>query len=85
MMKMVLDIQASGSLDKMDKVIIYKRDDLTGNNHIFMGNYGVWKQSSEPRRKIIQFSKLKELGQTSSNWMDFGGSKGGSPFFYIRK
>jgi hypothetical protein len=75
----------AGSLDEMDKVIIYKRDDLTGNNHIYMGDYGGWKQSPEPRRKIIRFSKLKEFGQTSSNWAEFGGSKGGLPFFYNRK
>lgn len=73
-----------GSLSGLDKVIIYRRDDLTGNNRIYMGDYEGWKPSDEKRRKIIRFSKLREMGRSSSNWVEFGGTRGGA-FFYIRK
>jgi hypothetical protein len=71
-------------LSKLDKVIIYLRDDPAGINRVYMGDYEGWKQSPEPQRKIIQFSKLKEMGKSTSNWVQFGGSKSGWPFFYIR-
>ena len=75
----------AGSIEKMDRVIIYRRGDLVEDNRIFVGDYMGWVQSPEAKRKIIQFSKLKEIGKTSSNWVGFGGSKSGSPFFYVYK
>ena len=71
------------SLVGIDKVIIYKRDDLTGNNHIYISDYEGWKLSSEPRRKVIRFSNLKEIGQSSFNWLEFKGSGGSFPLAYI--
>ena len=72
------------SLDKMDKVIIYRRGVSVDDNLIFIGDYMGWVQSPEPGRKVIQFSSLKEIGKSSSNWVEFGGSKAGRPIFYIR-
>ena len=71
-------------LSKLDKVIIYLRDDPAGINRVYMGDYEGWEQSPEPQRKIIQFSKLKEMGKSTSNWVEFGGARG-LALFYLPK
>ena len=73
----------AGALDGMDKVIIYRRGDSIEDNQIFIGDYMGWSQSPEPGRLIIQFSHLRNVGRSTLNWVEFGGSRSGRPFFYI--
>lgn len=73
----------AGTLERMDKVIIYRRGASVKDNRIFIGDYMGWTQSPEEKRLIIQFSRLKEIGKSTSNWVKFGGSRGGQPFFYV--
>ena len=78
-------VAAETSLAGINKVIIYRRDDLTDINYIYVGDYEGWVQSSEKSRKIIRFSKLKAVGQSSSLWPEFKRSGGSFPLAYIHK
>lgn len=71
------------SLQDIDKVIIYRRDQNVESNQVYEGEYRGWSPSEEAGRKIIHFSGLKNVGSTSSNWLQFGGIRG-APIFYMR-
>ena len=71
------------SLSMISKVIIYKKDEITESNHVFIANYLHWSDSPLEGRKILHFSGLEDKGTTASNWFEFGGSAW-SPTFYIR-
>jgi hypothetical protein len=78
-------VAAEISLEGIDRVIIYQRDNLTKINYIYVGDYEGWALSPEKGRKIIRFSRLKEVGQSSSLWPEFKGSGGSFPLAYIHK
>ena len=76
-------IAGAQSLSKIDKVIIYLRNEQAGTNLVFMGNYSYWVESPEQHRKVIHFTRFEKKGFTNSNWLEFGGNSW-SPTFYIR-
>jgi hypothetical protein len=43
-------------------------------NKIFLENYAGIRKSDLPRRTMIRFSKLEEVGTTGSKWTDFAKS-----------
>ena len=59
-------------LEQVDKVIIYLREKGQSGGRIFMGNYVAYAPSPQEDRYIIYFSHLKPIGETTSNWPDFG-------------
>jgi hypothetical protein len=59
------------SLDQVDKVIIYLRDERRGTNRLFMGNYAGLEDCPEKGRYRIRFSRLREVGTTSRPWFEF--------------
>ena len=69
-------------LEDVDKVIIYLRDEDKGTNRIFQGNYSGVRKSPEENRHTIRFSRLTEVGTTSSNWNEFADS-GQNPVSYV--
>lgn len=71
------------SLEGCGKVIIYKRGGSADDNRVYKGDYMDVEPSPEPGRFIIFFSKLVDAGRSTSNWVQFGGTRGGA-FFYIR-
>jgi hypothetical protein len=70
------------TLNGIDKVIIYKRDEINGKNVVFLGDYQNCNPSDEPRRLILTFTNMQEAGLTHSNWIEFGGV-GGQPVFFL--
>lgn len=70
------------SLEGCDKVIIYKRGVSVDDNRVYIGEYMGIEPSPELGRFIIFFSKLVDVGRSTSNWLQFGGGSGGA-FFYI--
>lgn len=71
-------------VDEVDKVMIYLRKENESISRIFLGNYAGIRPSEEARRYIIRFSRLKEIGTTDSNWLDFAAG-GQNPISYISK
>jgi hypothetical protein len=71
-------------VENVDKVIIYLRRENETVNRIFLGNYAGIQKSDLPRRYMIRFSGLKEVGTTDSNWLEFAKS-GQNPVSYIVK
>ena len=69
-------------VESVDKVIVYVRRDDEKVNRIFLGNYAGIEKSDLPRRYIIHFSGLKEVGTTDANWLEFGQS-GQNPVSYV--
>ena len=69
-------------VEEVDKVIIYLRRDNELLNRIYLGNYAGQYPSDLPRRLMIRFSRLKEVGTTDSNWLEFAGS-GQNPVSYV--
>jgi hypothetical protein len=69
-------------LEEVDKVIIYLRREGENVNRIYLGNYAGTRPSDIPRRQVIRFSALKEIGTTESNWLDFAGG-GQNPVCYV--
>ena len=59
-------------LEQVNKVIIYLREKGQSGGRIFMGNYVSYAPSPQADRYIIYFSHLKLIGETTSNWPDFG-------------
>lgn len=69
-------------VNKVNKVIVYLRDEDKKINHIFMGDFHSLRRGERSRRFIIRFSKMTELGTTQVHWLDFGnGSK--APVNYV--
>ncbi len=69
-------------VNKVDRVIVYLRDEDRKVNHIYMGDFISLRRGSRSRRFFIRFSHMKELGTTQVHWLDFGnGSK--SPVNYV--
>ena len=58
-------------LDQVEKVIIYLRDERQHGGQILMGSYVGYGASPEAGRYIILFSRLQQIGTTSSNWRKF--------------
>jgi len=75
-------VAGTNSIERIDKVIIYVKNLITGNNEIYSGKYSHWTKSPEEGRKNIWFTDLEFKGLTDSSWFDFGGN-GWSPTFYI--
>lgn len=69
-------------LETIDKVIIYLRNESKKVNKIYLAQYSGYRKSDVSRRYFIQFSKIEEVGRTSSNWLDFAES-GQNPVAYI--
>lgn len=70
------------TVEEVDKVIIYLRRESESINRIFLGNYAGSRASDIPKRHIIRFSKLQEVGTTDSNWTEFA-SAGQNPISYV--
>lgn len=70
------------NVEEVDKVIVYLRRDEEMLNRIFVGNYAGLRQSDLPKRHIIRFSKLQEVGTTDVNWPEFANS-GQNPISYV--
>jgi hypothetical protein len=69
-------------VNKVDKVIVYLRDEERKVNHIFMGNFHSLRRGARSRRFFIRFADMKELGTTQVHWLDFGnGTK--APVNYV--
>jgi len=75
-------VAGANTLTGVDKVIIYRRDQTTGVNRIYIANFLDWIDSPEEGRKILRFSGLQDKGLTSSNWFEFGGNAF-KPTFYV--
>ena len=71
-------------LEKVDKVIIYLRDEKPTVNRIYLGNYIGTMPSDDPHRQVILFACLEEVGTTEVNWLDFAGS-GQNPVSYVAR
>jgi hypothetical protein len=72
-----------------DKVIIYFRNKLKGENEIIVADFVRLHHSREPgfeRRFAIEFSNARLAGSTELNWLEFTDSKRGaiSPVKYIK-
>jgi hypothetical protein len=59
-------------VNKVDKVIVYLRDEENKINHIYMGDFHSLRRGERSRRFIIRFTKMKELGITNLHWLEFG-------------
>jgi hypothetical protein len=59
-------------VNKVNKVIVYLRDDTEKINHIFMGDFHSLRKGDRSRRWIVRFDHITELGTTNVHWMDFG-------------
>ena len=70
------------TVEEVDQVIIYLRRKDATTNRIFLGNYAGLRASDIPKRHIIRFSKLQEIGTTDSNWTEFA-SAGQNPVSYV--
>jgi len=70
------------NIEQVDKVLIYLRRDNETVNHVFMGNYAGLRPSGLPKRHIIRFTRLEEIGTTDSNWNEFA-SAGQNPVSYV--
>jgi len=70
------------TVEEVDKVIIYLRRGNESINRIFLGTYAGLRSSDIPKRHIIRFSRLQEVGTTKSNWTEFA-SAGQNPVSYV--
>jgi len=77
--KWVLDPE---TVEEVEKVIIYLRRENETTNRIFLGNYAGLRPASIPKRHIIRFNRLQEVGTTNANWMEFA-SAGQNPVSYV--
>jgi hypothetical protein len=57
---------------KVDKVIVYLRDETEKINHIYMGDFHSLRKGDRSRRWIVRFNRITELGTTSVHWLKFG-------------
>lgn len=57
---------------KVDKVIVYLRDDVEKINHIYFGDFHSLRRGDRSRRWIVRFSHMTDLGTTNIHWLDFG-------------
>lgn len=69
-------------VEEVEKVIIYLRRTNELVNRIYLGNYAGLRHSDLPKRYIIRFSKLQEIGITDSNWTEFANA-GQNPVSYV--
>ena len=67
---------------KVDKVIVYYRNEDEKINRIFMGNFHSLRQGDRSRRWIVRFDKITELGTTPVHWLNFGNGST-SPVNYV--
>lgn len=67
---------------KVDRVIVYLRDEDRKINHIYMGDFHSLRKGERSRRWTVRFSNMTELGTTPIHWLEFGnGSK--APVNYV--
>ncbi|MEI8132564.1 MAG: hypothetical protein WCG34_09025 [Leptolinea sp.] len=59
-------------VNKVDKVIVYLRDDIEKINHIYMGDFHSLRKGDRSRRWIVRFNNITELGTTYIHWLQFG-------------
>jgi hypothetical protein len=69
---------------KVDKVIVYLRDDTEKINHIYMGDFHSLRKGDRSRRWIVRFSNITELGTTERHWLVFGNGTT-APVNYVEK
>jgi hypothetical protein len=70
------------NVEDVDKVIIYLRRGDEMVNRIFLGNYAGLRKADIPKRHIIRFARLQEIGTTDANWPEFANS-GQNPISYV--
>ena len=70
------------TVDEVDKVIIYMRENNETVNRVFLGNYAGTRPCDIPKRRFIRFTNLKEIGTTESNWLEFANA-GQNPVSYV--
>lgn len=73
----------------VDKVVVYCRNKTLNKNEIYLGDFTRLLPSNEkdlPNRSVVQFTGMKFVGYTGSNWNEFTNTKQGSvsPIKYIR-
>ena len=69
---------------KVDKVIVYLRDETKRINHIFLGDFHSLRKGERSRRWIVRFSNMTELGTTEIHWLEFGNGST-APVNYIER
>ena len=57
---------------KVDKVIVYLRDDTLKTNHIYLADFHSLRKGNRSRRWIVRFINTQELGTTNVHWLEFG-------------
>ena len=77
-------VASANTIERIDKVIVYVKNPVSGENQIYMGRYSHWSESPEEGRKNIHFTELEFKGTTNSSWFEFGGNAW-SPTFYVPK
>ena len=70
------------NVEEVDRVIIYLRRETETVNRIYLGRYTGIRPSELPRRYILRFASLKEVGTTDANWLAFAGA-GQNPVAYL--
>jgi hypothetical protein len=59
-------------VNKVDKVIVYLRDDTQKTNQIYMGDFHSLRKGERSRRWVVRFTNITNLGSTDIHWRDFG-------------
>lgn len=59
-------------VNKVDKVIVYLRNEILKTNTIYMGDFHSLRRGDRSRRWIVRFSNMVELGTTGTHWLKFG-------------
>lgn len=57
---------------KVDKVIVYLRDEMRRVNHVYIGSFHSLRKGERSRRWIVRFTGMTELGTTGVHWLEFG-------------
>lgn len=71
-------------VNKVDRVIVYLRDDVKRTNRVFLGDFHSLRKGNRSRRWVVRFSGMKELGLTPTHWLDFGNGTT-APVNYIER
>jgi hypothetical protein len=59
------------SLEGVEKVIIYLRNDAANTNQLYLADYIGYHPSDEDRRLVIEFANFRQVGTTQNNWTTF--------------
>ncbi len=71
-------------VNKVNRVIVYLRDDDKKTNRVFLGDFHSLRKGNRSRRWVVRFSGMIELGLTPTHWLDFGNGTT-APVNYIER